>query len=127
MGRMKFDPEQPVIILNVELKGRITENAKMALDTGSTYTMIPWKLAKSLGLSPELSEAKVDMVTASGVEKSPLVILESITVLGNSLDDVQATVHDLPPRSYVDGLLGLSFLKKFNVNINFKEGILEIE
>lgn len=124
---MKFDPEQPVIILNVELKGRITENAKMALDTGSTYTMIPWKLAKSLGLSPELSEAKVDMVTASGVEKSPLVILESITVLGNSLDDVQATVHDLPPRSYVDGLLGLSFLKKFNVNINFKEGILEIE
>ena len=124
---MKFDPEQPVIVLNVELKGRIIENAKMALDTGSTYTMIPWKLAKSLGLSPELSEAKVDMVTASDVEKSPLVALESVTALGKSANNVQATVHDLPQRSYVDGLLGLSFLKNFNVNINFKEGILEIE
>jgi len=124
---MRFDPEQPVIVLNVELKGRIIENVKMAFDTGSTYTMIPWKLAKPLGLSPELSEAKVDMVTASGVEKAPLVTLESMTVLGESLNDVQATVHDLPPRSYVDGLLGLSFLKKFDININFKEGVLEIK
>ncbi|MBI4162178.1 MAG: hypothetical protein HY513_00715 [Candidatus Aenigmarchaeota archaeon] len=34
---------------------------------------------------------------------------------------------EIPPKSYIDGLLGLSFLRNFNINMNFKEGALEIE
>lgn len=37
MARIKFDSEQNVIVVDVELKGRIIENVKMALDTGSLY------------------------------------------------------------------------------------------
>ena len=32
-----------------------------------------------------------------------------------------------PAKSYVDGLLGLSFLRNFNLHIGFKEGYLELE
>ena len=88
--------------------------------------MIPWRLAKALGLKPEISEEKVETVTASGTEIAPLVTLSSVKALGNEAKDVKALVHDLPPKSYVDGLLGLSFLKNFNVNLNFREGTLEI-
>jgi predicted aspartyl protease len=66
------------------------------------------------------------MVTASGVERAPLITLESVSLGGEEVKEVQALVHDLPPRSYVDGLLGLSFLRNFRVSLNFKEGILEL-
>jgi len=41
--------------------------------------------------------------------------------------NVKAIVHDLPAKSYVDGLLGLSFLRNFELNINFREGCLELK
>lgn len=98
----------------------------MALDTGATYTMIPWEIAGALGYEPERSKERVDMVTASGVERAPLVTLKSVSLGGEEVEGVQALVHDLPPRSYVDGLLGLSFLRKFKISLDFKEGILEL-
>jgi len=60
------------------------------------------------------------------VERAPLITLESVTLADEQVKNVQALVHDLPPRSYVDGLLGLSFLRNFKVSLDFKEGILEL-
>jgi len=56
-----------------------------------------------------------------------LVSFDSVRVLGKEAKNVKAIVHDLPAKSYVDGLLGLSFLRNFNVHLNFKEGTLEID
>jgi clan AA aspartic protease (TIGR02281 family) len=126
MAKIKFDREAPVIVVYVTIKGRVMETARMALDTAATYTMIPWDIAGALGYEPEKSKERVDMVTASGVERAPLITLESVSLGGEEVKEVQALVHDLPPRSYVDGLLGLSFLRNFRVSLNFKEGILEL-
>ncbi|MDI6917515.1 MAG: retropepsin-like aspartic protease [Thermoplasmatales archaeon] len=126
--RYKFDPEAPVIVLNVTLGGEdIKKKIEMAIDTGATYTMIPWDIAEVLGYKPELSKDRVPLVTASGVERVPLIILKSVSALGKSADNVQMVVHNLPEKSYVDGLLGLSFLRKFRVCLDFRKGMLEIE
>jgi len=126
--KFKFNPDAPVIIIEPELKGvNITERIKMVLDTGATYTMIPWKIAKVLGLEPEISERRIDITTASGVESVPLVIVKSIFLSDKKVEDIEVIIHDLPPKSYVDGLLGLSFLNHFKVCIDFPKGILEIE
>ncbi|MGA1796657.1 MAG: TIGR02281 family clan AA aspartic protease [bacterium] len=127
MPRYRFDAKLPIITLYAKLEGKITVKPKLALDTGATYVMIPWEIAEVLGLEPELSGERVDIVTASGVEKVPLVTLKSVTVLGKEAKMVKAAIHDLPPRSYVDGLLGLSFLRNFKVSLDFRQGILEIE
>ncbi len=66
------------------------------------------------------------MVTASGVELAPIIELKSMSVLGKKAFSIKAIVHDLPPKSYVDGLLGLSFLKNFELRINFRKGELEL-
>jgi len=66
------------------------------------------------------------MITVSGVEKTPIVTLEAVSVAGNEIRNIKALVHDLPPKSYVDGLLGLSFLKNFNIYFNFEQGFLEL-
>ncbi len=98
----------------------------MALDTGATYVIIPWDVAELVGYKPELSKEKTTMVTASGVESAPIIELKSISVLGKKAFNIKAIVHDLPPKSYVDGLLGLSFLKNFELRINFKKSELEL-
>lgn len=128
MGKLNFDKESNVIIVYVEIRvGDKIVRPKMALDTGATYTMIPWEIAEALGLQPEISKEKIEMITASGIEKAPIITLEKVSVAGEEAANIKAIAHDLPARSYVDGLLGLSFLKNFNLSINFKEGILEID
>lgn len=87
----------------------------MALDTGATYTMIPWDIAEALGYEPALSQRRVDIITASGIQKAPLVTLNSISVLGKEARNVDCVVHDLPQASRVDGLLGLSFIRNFPI------------
>jgi len=127
MVKHKIDPEAPVIVLSVTLAGGgVEKKIEMALDTGATYTMIPWEVAEVLGYEPAVSKDRVSMVTASGVERAPLINLKSISVLGKGVDNVQTIVHNLPEKSYVDGLLGLSFLRRFKVCLDFQEGVLEI-
>ena len=126
--RHKFDLSASVIVIEPELEGEdVSEIIKMALDTGATYTMVPWKVARVLGLKPELSERRIDIITASGVESVPLVSLKSIRLFDKKVSNIDVVVHDLPPKSYVDGLLGLSFLRNFDFRINFREGYLELE
>ncbi|MBI2583178.1 MAG: retroviral-like aspartic protease family protein [Candidatus Aenigmarchaeota archaeon] len=128
MSKYLFDKDSSVIVLDVFIGNKgIRKKIRMALDTGATYVMIPWEVAEILELKPELSKERIETVTASGVEKVPLVNLEIVRVLDKEARTIRAIVHDLPSRSYVDGLLGLSFLKNFNLHINFKEGTLEIE
>ena len=128
MSTFKFNTIDPVIILTVLLegKGNSRQKIKMALDTGATYTMIPWKTAEILGLAPELSKERIEIITASGVEKTPLVTLKSIVVLEKRIEGVKAVVHDLPPKSYVDGLLGIKSLVELKLKIDFSEGIVEV-
>ena len=124
---IKFDKDVPVIILDSEIEGlKEITTKRLALDTGATYVIIPWDVAELLGYNPELSKERVTMITASGVESAPVIELKSISVLGKKAFKVRSIVHDLPQKSYVDGLLGLSFLKNFELKINFKEGELEL-
>lgn len=98
----------------------------MAVHTCATYTMVPWEIAEALGYEPAYSKRKVTITTASGIEKAPLITVDNVSVLGNEAENVDCVVHELPEMSRVDGLLGLSFLKRFRVCIDFGKGNLEI-
>lgn len=88
MAKFRFNTKAPIIIITVLLEGKDKgkQKIRMALDTGATYTMIPWKIAENLGLEPELSKERIEIITASGVEKVPLVTVKSVTVLAFQLD-----------------------------------------
>ena len=66
------------------------------------------------------------LITASGVETATIIEVKRIRFLGESIDNVPVVCHDLPPRSYVVGLLGSSFLRHFKITIDYRKGILEI-
>jgi len=128
MSKFRFNIKTPVIILSVLLEGssKSKQKIRMALDTGATYTMIPWKTAELLGLEPELSKERIEIITASGVEKAPLVTVKSMIALGKRIEGIDVVVHDLPPKSYVDGLLGLKSLVELELKVDFNEGTLEV-
>jgi clan AA aspartic protease (TIGR02281 family) len=128
MSKTTFDPESPIIELDIILygEGGTKRRIKAALDTGATYTMIPWDIAEALGYKPEISKEKVTLITASGVETAPVVDIKKIKFMDETLDNVPVVCHDLPPKSYVVGLLGSSFLRHFKIIIDYRKGSLEI-
>lgn len=47
--------------------------------------------------------------------------------MGKSVDNLEVLCHDLPPEAKVDGLLGLNFIRHFNIAIRFRDGVIDIE
>ena len=96
------------------------------LDTGATFTTVSRLVAGTLGIPS--SGGSVNLATASGVIQAPLALLEEVDVGGAVARHVPAVIHDLPnaPPTIV-GLLGLSFLERFRVNLDLSSGLLTLE
>jgi aspartyl protease family protein len=114
-----------LIILDVLLKAKRRITVRMVIDTGATYTLIPWKIIQALGIDPRKVKERIFIVTASTTEKVLVVKVPSLFVLGKEIKNVRAVIHDLPPASRVDGLLGLNVLYALGLKIDFSKKIIE--
>jgi predicted aspartyl protease len=123
---VKLEPQASLITVQVEIfKGAKSRIVRMALDTGATYLMVPRHVLKVLNYAPPKARRRISITTASGVETAPLLLLDKVKVQGKVVRNVPAICHDLPPQSPVDGLLGLSFLKWFDIDLHFRKHRLE--
>jgi clan AA aspartic protease (TIGR02281 family) len=96
------------------------------LDTGATYTTISRQAAASLGIIT--GGETVTLNTASGVVRAPMAVLDQVEVGGASALHVPVVIHDLPNApSVIVGLLGLSFLERFRMNLDMTSGLLILE
>lgn len=97
------------------------------LDTGASYTSVSTAVANRLGI-PTSGGAVVRLTTASGVIQVPLAVLEEVDIGGAAARHVPVVVHDLPGMpSHVAGLLGMSFLERFRVNLDMASSLLILE
>lgn len=127
MGSLKFNPKSPVIVVRAKIKGaKFPLAARLALDTGATFTILPWKIVNQLGLSIDPGQTEL-ITTATTIETMPVVFIPEISLLNKTLKRVPCLVKDLPPEAGVDGLLGLSFLHHFKLTLDFKKGILSLK
>ncbi|MBI2641053.1 retropepsin-like domain-containing protein [Candidatus Roizmanbacteria bacterium] len=124
--QLKFDPKTPSLIVDTYLEGKIILHAKFVLDTGASFLLVPWWIATGLGLKIDPKNL-TPTTTASTVENVPLSTIPKVTCLDKTTRNVTCIIKDLPPEAGVDGLLGLSFLRNFNLAINFKKGTLKLE
>jgi clan AA aspartic protease (TIGR02281 family) len=112
-----------VILLNVHLNGRIL--IRMMLDTGAKYTIITPSVARELNL--DLKKARrVPLTTATQLERAALISIEQMDVSGFVLRQVETAVMDLPAALGVDGLLGMSFLKRCRLTLDAPKRILDL-
>ncbi len=124
---MELRPGEPAIIVPVEVFGEAASRIiDMAVDTGATWVVIPQHMARGLGYDPSLTQRRMQLATASSVEVVPLITVRAVRALGFQVENVEVVCHDLPRASRVEGLLGLSFLKNFDIDMHFKQGRLEL-
>ena len=124
---MYLDPDAPLIVVSVTLQGTHGfRELDMALDTGATYVMIPTDVAVELGYDLDASVRRIDIATVNSVESAPIITLERISALDMIARNVDVVCMTLPSESYVQGLLGLSFLKHFDMDVHFRQRMLRI-
>jgi len=104
------------------LNGR--RDALFYVDTGASFTTISSGVAHELGIYVGPGAPSVTLLTASGSIQVPMATVESLQVGGIEARDVQVVVHDLPRGALGVGLLGLSFLNRFQVRLDPDQGLL---
>lgn len=88
----------------------------MALDTGAILTTIPIETALAIGYDPANATKRVELITASGVDLAPTLTVRTVRCLAQTVHQLEVVCHDLPTQSPVKGLLGLNFLRQFDVH-----------
>ncbi|MBI5181541.1 MAG: clan AA aspartic protease [Nitrospirae bacterium] len=95
---------------------------KLLLDTGSAYTIISQEILENVGCSPATAVKRQRIITGSGYEIVPIVCLKRFHCFGKIIDNFQVLAHTLPFGTYVDGLLGMDFMNKFEVELKVHTG-----
>lgn len=125
--KYQFDPKAGIILVKTKVHGpRGDVIVNRALDTGATWTLVSWETAVLVGYDPASIQQRTAITTGSGIEYCPKLNLLRVEALGKSVTSLEVLCHTLPPTSRVDGLLGLNFLRQFNVSLNFKRGYITI-
>ena len=93
------------------------------LDTGASYCVLAPTAARRLGV--KASGENVEIRTANGVVRAPVIELATVAVGGNRARQVRAIVHPAvaPP---LDGIIGLSFLNHFSYGVDPRRRVLRL-
>ncbi len=127
MSFSSFDGRTGLIVVRAEVAGPSgTAVLRLALDTGATQTLINSSLLVAIGYDPAAGGDRVEVTTGSGVEFAAVVSVSTIVALGQELVDLPVLAHTLPPSAGVDGVLGLDFLRRKLLTIDFANGRLEL-
>jgi clan AA aspartic protease (TIGR02281 family) len=120
-AEIRFDAASGEIVAMATLDGRQT--ARFLVDTGASYVAITAELAAKLGVTSKEPEVLVD--TANGPTTGKPVIIDSIALQGATASRVNALIMKRLPAE-LDGLLGLSFLSRFDLKVDRQQGRLEL-
>jgi len=98
-------------------------NGLFLLDTGASYCVLAPTAARRLGV--KASGENVEIRTANGVVRAPVIELATVDVGGNRARQVRAIVHPAvaPP---LDGIIGLSFLNHFSYGVDPRRRVLRL-
>jgi clan AA aspartic protease (TIGR02281 family) len=122
---IKFQKKGELMIVQATLNEKAP--ATFVVDTGASYTTISQATAKELQLDFQTDPKVISFHTANGTIQAPLASVRSIEIGGLGLNDVTVAVHDVFPDPAIAGLLGLNFLSQFRVDIDNKNGVMNLE
>jgi aspartyl protease family protein len=118
-AKVKTKPGAGVVVVKVLINSRVT--GEFIVDTGATLVVLSRAFAERAGISTRGAPSLLAQ-TANGVTSGALVALDRVDLQGVHAARVPATVVD--NLGGVDGLLGMSFLARFD--LRHSEGLLEL-
>ena len=121
---VSFSKRGNLLLVDAVLNGKVT--ATFILDTGASSTTISKSMAARLGI-PIDPEASVFSILADGsLAPSTPITLASVKVGTAERREVSASVLEEAPGPGVDGLLGMSFLKYFMIQLDIENDRVEL-
>jgi clan AA aspartic protease (TIGR02281 family) len=105
-------------------------NVTLMVDTGASLIVLTRKTARNLGIDLNTEGADVEMQVADSRKiKAKFVVLETVSIKDAMAEKVEAAVllDNNVDYGFRDGLLGMSFLKRFNFKFDYNKGILVLE
>ena len=99
---------------------RKQSKARLLVDTGSSYTILPIEALEKLGYDTHNLSRKVRLIGANGVVVAPLVTISWFNCLGQLLKNFTVAAHTIPAASF-DGVLGMDFLTRCRAVISVGE------
>ena len=123
----KFDPREQLVVVTARIVGPAGDvTVHLALDTGASSTLIAWNALKLAGYGLDNQSSQVEMITGSGTEYVPKIKLRQIDSLGKRRRGLEVVAHTLPAGASVDGLLGLDFLRKLRLTVDFRKNTITL-
>ncbi|MCP4176932.1 MAG: TIGR02281 family clan AA aspartic protease [bacterium] len=116
---LRFRPGSNYIPAEALLDGEV--NQKFIVDTGASLVTIPKATAEKLDLKYPSDNRTRRVATAGGTVYAKEVIIASMTINNKTVNNIPALIMDLPSHSTL-GLLGLSFLNMFHIQLNNSKG-----
>ncbi|MFH1458438.1 MAG: retropepsin-like aspartic protease [Candidatus Omnitrophota bacterium] len=118
--------------LNITLMARLNDrvDAKLVMDTGSTLVVLKKEIAEELKIKLDSAAPEIKLILADGRQAhAKLITLKSVKVENVEAKNVEAAVmlDDITDPGFQDGLLGMSFLKRFNFKVDNREKKLILE
>jgi clan AA aspartic protease (TIGR02281 family) len=127
--RVEFSRDSRGITLSVKLNRKA--DVRLVMDTGSALVVLRRSVAKKLGINLESTKPDAKLIVADGRKvDAKLVTLASVEVEGVVANNVEAAVMLEEVQGgllYEDGLLGMSFLKRFNFKVDQRQKRLILE
>jgi clan AA aspartic protease (TIGR02281 family) len=121
---IRFNPGEEHIPVDAVINGYRLH--KFIVDTGASVVTIPPATLDALGIKVDDSTPVKAVNTAGGLVLAQEVTLESIQIEKCTVRGLKVLVMDIP--GYPDyGILGLSFLNNFSVEIDKPNGILRLK
>jgi clan AA aspartic protease (TIGR02281 family) len=112
--------KQAIVTARINDQGDV----RLLVDTGATDVTLSAATAARLRLKWDPKKvARMQLANGSFVEGYPIE-LDSLSVAGTSLRGISAVVMPNPPGDNIDGLLGMSFLGQFDVQVEPARGLV---
>jgi hypothetical protein len=100
---------------------------QLALDTGATRSLVRTDALTAVGYDPSAASEMVRMTTGSSVESVPQIRVAKVEALEQERSNFLIACHTLPPTAGVDGVLGLDFLRRHRLVVDFCAGVVTLD
>jgi predicted aspartyl protease len=123
-----FDPTKNLIVVEAVVWGPLGRiPLKLAIDTASSQTVIMPEIMDDLGFNPKDGEVITGVYSAIGKEQGYMIRVPQFWTLGFIVTDFPIHVFDLADRYGIDGLIGLSFLRRYDYTVRSAAGQILVE
>ncbi len=98
----------------------------MVLDTGSRLSIVSPELAEEIGLDVR-EEPGTELVGVAGSAPLLKATVAEVSLLGETVRNLEVVCHPLHPALGFHGILGMNFLQHFNVRLDNDSETIELE